>query len=344
MEPPRIPPLSPHEAELALARASADADWLASLRKAYQGRHDVLDALWWVAHPNTRAPGGLADPADGLRDLQRAVFSRAAAQSPVEAEQRLRERQQLLAEDARFLQQAWLSAPPYVKGASHPHRAPEPATAVDALRDRNDPAERAAAPRRKLLIPALVSVGLLAAILGLPTLTGLDAGTDSEPTPMPTTPTTTPHARMEIVTFVSDGNVSDPQAVLARPAVESDQPRFEPGEPFEPESFRRLPDLVGFLELYLSRGEQADSICLVVIRHDGVNQGSCVPQTTFARQGIELGSSADRYQIGGDVTILSESFSLSANGDFHYEARARVPETTPGSDIAPDAGEYFLDS
>ena len=381
MEPAPIHHLAPRDAEFALERARADAEWLASLRSAYRGRHDVLDALWWVAHPHTATPSGLTDPADGLRELQRAVFSRAAAESPVievdnpdgvgvlrirEAEHRLREAERVLAEDSRCLDQAWLVVhpaainpvaavvpgtagkivvPPLIEASSHLHRAPDPTqeTAGEVQLDDTGLTEPDAEPRRKLLIPVVAGIGLLAAILVLPTLPGLNAGIGGEPTPAPTTPSTTPHTRTEIVTIVSDGNVSDPLSVLLRPEAESDKPRFGMELNHEPGSFRRLPDLVGNVELYVARGEEANTICLVAVREDGVGMSSCVPEATYLKQGIQLGSSGNQYQAG-HLMILTESFTLLPNGDFHYQATARASLTRTDSDIAPVAEERFLGS
>lgn len=92
-----------------LERAGSDPDFETGLRAAYQGRHDVLDALWWAAHPLTSSPRGVADPARELRDLQRAAFSRSDDRTPEEvqeAERRLHEVERMLAEDSRRLADA----------------------------------------------------------------------------------------------------------------------------------------------------------------------------------------------------------------------------------------------
>jgi hypothetical protein len=70
-------------AEARLARrlweaTQTDAALLADLTAAYRGRHDLRDALWWRAHPLTSTPAGIADPAQALRPLQDAVFSKVA--------------------------------------------------------------------------------------------------------------------------------------------------------------------------------------------------------------------------------------------------------------------------
>jgi hypothetical protein len=84
--------------------AQADAALGAVLRRAYLGRHDVLDALWWRAHPLTETPAGRLDPAAELPTLQAAVYSRArSAESAPGDEQRLAALQLALEQDAADL-------------------------------------------------------------------------------------------------------------------------------------------------------------------------------------------------------------------------------------------------
>ena len=53
------------------------------LRASYRGRHDVLDALWWRAHPSTRSPGGEPDPSTALPELMAEVYSRRGMSEPL---------------------------------------------------------------------------------------------------------------------------------------------------------------------------------------------------------------------------------------------------------------------
>ncbi|TFB85366.1 hypothetical protein E3O44_14410 [Cryobacterium algoricola] len=85
--------------------AQADAALHAVLRRDYRGRHDVLDALWWRAHPLTESPSGRPDPAAALPDLQAAVYSRArSAESAPEDEERLAALKQALDQDTADLE------------------------------------------------------------------------------------------------------------------------------------------------------------------------------------------------------------------------------------------------
>ncbi|QWT24304.1 hypothetical protein KPL76_02485 [Subtercola sp. PAMC28395] len=58
---------------------------LAALEDAYSGRFAVMDALWWSAHPLTRAPSGALDPALALAAARAAAYSREASTSPLVA-------------------------------------------------------------------------------------------------------------------------------------------------------------------------------------------------------------------------------------------------------------------
>jgi hypothetical protein len=54
----------------------------ADLNGSSRDTQDVLDALWWAAHPLRPTPIGRTDPAVYLVELQAAVFSRAAVPEP----------------------------------------------------------------------------------------------------------------------------------------------------------------------------------------------------------------------------------------------------------------------
>ncbi|HEU4807751.1 MAG TPA: hypothetical protein VFT01_05775 [Homoserinimonas sp.] len=353
----------------ALDRCNDDPAFEAALRAAYHGRHDVLDALWWAAHPLTDSPRGVADPARGLLELQRAVFSRAAADSPMvevtdpetgamrrlrESEHRLQEAERTISGDAQHLtdvlgavglsptpvtevkyesagrepQPAVISIASSPAGPDNPQRDTNDSQAVQE--DDNAPPAVTPDARRKFLLPALAGMGLLAAILLLPTLSELDAGADSE-SPPPST--TAPRITTEIVTIGADGKVSDPLEILERPLAESDHPPTGFDEMHAAGSFRALPGMVAHTQLYLARGVEPETICLAVVRPDLAGMSSCVSESTFLDEGIHL--SGGRYGIDANETILTESYSLLPTGEFHYEATARVrtdpvpPEGSP---------------
>jgi hypothetical protein len=63
--------------------AQSNAHLQRRLRAAYRGRHDVLDALWWRAHPSTRSPNGQSDPASTLPEALAEVYSRRSSTEPL---------------------------------------------------------------------------------------------------------------------------------------------------------------------------------------------------------------------------------------------------------------------
>ncbi|WP_108249033.1 hypothetical protein [Planctomonas deserti] len=64
-----------------LARIERDPEAGTRAERAYRGRHDLRDALWWAAHPGTTSPSGAPDPALELRRLRSAAFSREGQES-----------------------------------------------------------------------------------------------------------------------------------------------------------------------------------------------------------------------------------------------------------------------
>lgn len=62
-------------------RADLDQEF-ATLIGTNRDAHDVMDALWWAAHPLQPTPAGEIDPAVHLVELQSSVFSRAAMPEP----------------------------------------------------------------------------------------------------------------------------------------------------------------------------------------------------------------------------------------------------------------------
>ncbi|GAA1000999.1 hypothetical protein [Subtercola frigoramans] len=71
------------QASRVLEIARADPGALDALEAAYSGRFAVMDALWWSAHPLTRAPSGALDPAMALPAARAAAYSREASSSPI---------------------------------------------------------------------------------------------------------------------------------------------------------------------------------------------------------------------------------------------------------------------
>lgn len=332
--------------EAALERATDD-DWLERVRSAYRGRHDVLDALWWAAHPLTTAPSGTQDPATGLAALQRAVFARPDGddEKRLDQERRLYELQSQLATDARLLAEA-------LGAATHPQTASEATTSgethpvVGRGQDSRDPrhmqtfattspgevivesdiGDNTPPPGgRSLILLGAATAAVLAALVFLPNIPSERPEVEGTPPPVAALPPQPgERTQLQIVPLVADGNVEDPLEILERPQAEEDRLAGWLTGVLQDGSSRRLPDMVGHLELYVARSGDASGVCLVVERQDGSAMSNCVPDDLFAVEGIRLLGS-DRYQIWPDATVLSESFTLSPDGDFHYEAVVRAP-------------------
>jgi hypothetical protein len=303
------------------------------------------------------------------------VFSRAAAEAGAtarvrESEHRLRQEQELLANDARHLADAVsavgaaaLSADDTAPSAdmadaTRQVQAPEfrPALieASTLVRARqpslereepvlNAPDDMSAAPETTTAheVAAQQTAARRPKIL-LPALAGMGLLTiilllptlsdlDMDADGKPSPAgTTPPRISTEIVTLGATGNVTDPLAVLERPQNEADRPPEGFPTSIPLGNFRGLPDLVGHVRLYLARNEPA-SVCLVVVQPRNQGMTGCMPESNFTEDGLQL--SGGRYEVDSFMTILTESYSLLPSGDFEYHATARVRER-----MAPPAG------
>ncbi len=303
---------SRQQAEALLQRASDDAVWLSALRDAYRGPHDVLDALWWQARPLTVAPSGTPYPGADITRLQRAVYSRPTGDNPQRSEsaQQLRQLLTILEQDATVLTEAIAAAsagenPNDSQAAETPSRLSAPATGV--LGTTTDTA-----------------LGLL---IFVPTIPSEDAVFTEAPPAAALPPQPGERVQMEIVPLSADAELSDPMEILNRPIAEGDRPAESLERQLEEGSYRKLPDLIGNVSVYLARSVEPGGICLSVARRDGGALSGCVSDDTFARDGISIRGS-ERYEIWPGATILSESFALSPTGDFQYEAIVRAPVHT----------------
>ena len=64
----------------AMTHIAEDPAFVARVREAYTGRHDVFDALAWLLRPGMPGPSGAADPASALPALQALVYGRGSQQ------------------------------------------------------------------------------------------------------------------------------------------------------------------------------------------------------------------------------------------------------------------------
>jgi hypothetical protein len=67
---PAAGPSAPYE------RALGDPGFLERVARRYGGRHDLLDALWWLDHPGQPGPSGAAPPLAALAGARRTLYAR----------------------------------------------------------------------------------------------------------------------------------------------------------------------------------------------------------------------------------------------------------------------------
>jgi len=123
--------------------------------------------------------------------------------------------------------------------------------------------------------------------------------------------------------------VTDPLTLLERPQTPQDLPAGFLR--FDADGYRALPNLVPQVKLYLARGNQPDTVCLVVMGAEAEIMSTCLAATEFTDGELRL--ARGRYELSNDTTILTESYSLLPTGDFRYAATARVTGelTSPGT-------------
>ena len=283
MSRPEAPPGASEAARL-LARATDDPALRSRLRSHYEGRHDVLDALWWRVHPLTTAPSGRADPALALDPLRRAAYSRSTA-APVPyrdaggatvlispGELALREALTVLDADTAALDRVLADD---VGERRPPVLPPDPNTATA---DPNSPMpidgmRRPLVRRVVLAVAAVVVIAALGFTLGrLADRPGPGAGSDSSASPY-------------------DGGAQRGEATLA--LLESaQQPRDIPPFALGTDTIASSVHLIfngygpGVL-VYGALGHR-DSVCLVVVIAEERSSQTCSTTDRFIDDGLRL--------------------------------------------------------
>jgi hypothetical protein len=82
--------------------ALIDADFCARVGREYAGEHDVLDALWWLSHPDDIGPSGASSPRRLLSIARRSLYGHEPAATEVQgyaiaAERERSDRERLVA-------------------------------------------------------------------------------------------------------------------------------------------------------------------------------------------------------------------------------------------------------
>lgn len=324
-------------AELLLDRVTSDPALLLRLRGAYRGRHELLDSLWWAAHPLTVSPRGNRDPAYELSELQRAVFARGPSGSPIveaddpvtgtrirmrESERRLLDKQRELDDDARELWLALDAIEPQAAAVAPRMDPEEVEISAEQPQQASSSGERppkASDPSRSEKPKWAVAGALVAVLTGallLPAIAQIPFADE----PGASAPAETPAKEQSVLD--ASGQIAPPLTLLAESAIAGELPvasRLDdiPGL----KAVRALPSLAQHLDLYVATGA-AESVCLIAIYSDGDGTAECVPESRFAEDGIVFGPFSGNYPLGPDATraVLSETLILAADGTFTFRS------------------------
>jgi hypothetical protein len=287
-------------------QAIDDPAFLEAVGAAYRGRLAVLDALWWLAHPDDPAPDGRPAPSATLRALQRRAFAadgdaagdHAVAAAILTAEAELTAERAAI-DSAVATARASLAGVPgeSVVAAEPVPTDPVPAGAVDALGgaagqggSTGSPDTRGArgTPRSRVLLAAVftAAVALGAVLGGVATNLSRSAPSATEgPATMPTS-----DAAPTAVAPVLIGRIFD------RVQTFKDVPVATMPEIFVPESFRYLgsagwtdADVDGITDTpyYAARGAEG-TVCLVVVREHSGYLSTCALEAAYPAAGLRL--------------------------------------------------------
>lgn len=281
---------TPEEARGLLDAAREDPAMATALREAYRGRHCVLDALWWRAHPSTPCPSGAADPAEERAAAASLAYSREGRPGDLASLASFDER---LATDAARLDEAIRE----VRGRP----------AEGAARGGTDAAGSTPPRRRRRL--ALAGAALLVVIasglavsasqgLRLPGSSGAVAG---DPSPA----------------------WLGPPDVFARDQVAGDSPDAILPDDYEAATVRRLlatgegdgADAVGDYQLFGARTADG-GVCLVLVFADGTISSSCVSEAEFDARGVGVTTNVYRHSRAslGTLVLVPHTVTWSRDG------------------------------
>ncbi|HYI34742.1 MAG TPA: hypothetical protein VEX88_14875 [Glaciibacter sp.] len=300
------------EAEKLWTDSQSDAKLLADLRAAYRGRFDVLDALWWRAHPGVPTPQGVPDPAAELVTLSASVYSVPTTAEPLvefidpvsnqpvrstEDGRRLRLLTLHLAEDAAALDAA-------IHNSSQPPTLP-PASALSMTpggRQRDRAGRKAAA----VCLAALALLGVGAATTILEPMFGPDADVAAAPEVLQIF---TDHDRYPVVIAPDLGNRFNPASIRSVTPPGAEQAGYE---------------------MYVAQNTDGD-YCVVLQNLEGRLDTRCTSAVELASSGLRLDAvvipppsvlESSQPPIPFDVTVI-----WSTDGTFTaaFSPRPRLP-------------------
>jgi hypothetical protein len=292
------------EAARIFAMASADTSIAERLRAAYHGHGDVLDVLWWRAHPLADTADGTPDPTAELNALRRTAYSREGSPAALAA---VFEREQLARDTDRALDAAMAAIS---LRTEPPRETPDPSTmavmdAGEPARIDTPPLEPAPARPRLRAAIAIIAAAIVVAGLGF----GIGRGVSSEPVPTATpTPTFRP--------FSAGQHGSATLALLETPQTPADIPPFALEEDVVASTVHLLPGAQSPAIAVYGALTSDQHICLVIITHDLRSASTCATERTFIAIGLRLRvTTADQVINGsGFPTKVYYEYFWSSDG------------------------------
>jgi len=300
------------EDALLLLDAANEPAVLAALRGAYRGRHGVLDALWWRAHPQLPSPSGARDPAVERDSLARRAYSREARPTdPVD----LASADEELVTDAARLDEAIAAmrraASRMAAGDTGHAGRTGPPGATGRIRHTGGSgrpghtgAERSMAlPHRRIALAGAAVLVVIAAGLAVSAANGS----------LPVGATTR--------TDVTAGDRAPDE--LARDRAVGDVPDAALPDGYDLATVRRLlpandvdgADAVGDYDLFGARTVD-DAVCLVLAFADGGIASSCVSEAEFGSRGVGVTTNVYRQSRAslGTLVLVPHTVTWSQDG------------------------------
>lgn len=312
------------EALRVLFLVEAQPDRLARLRECYEGRHDVLDALWWRLHPREPSPRGTPDPLVERDALQRLAFSRQGEGSPMveERDPVTGEEIRLTADELRLrnLDAALLADGAALDAAIARFSADFPATASGPAEEPPPPAVPVARePRRRWPVAVLASV-LTALLVATAALAWKVGETSDRLDTLAEAAVADEGERWRDV----DTTTSEALMIFTRTQVLDDMYPLQLPVAYDPRSVRRLRPAVtsGSLRLFAVLADPGD-VCLIAVLSDLSSASVCSPVREFEEAGLVLAVSipaADRPR-SSPFQPLASTITWLPSGTVSMETR-----------------------
>ena len=285
------------------ANVATDAEASAALRAAtaWPEGPDLLDALWWLAHPLVPTPAGRLDPALELAELEGFVYSKAGSQeSAVDvvdpatgetvratpSEFRLRTLRAARFEQAAVLDEVLAR---FADGADDPGGIDSDAASAPSTVEATPDHPRSAL-RRRAIVPSAVAGAFVLGVVLASIVMSVQSGVRAAATPSatPSLPVAGPPASDDAILLVFD-----------RPTNYPDIHVPDLGDRYAPDSLRNIsgtsPVEDGFA-VVVGRSADDGLYCLIVADKSGFGGAGCTTADVVARQGL---------WIRTQVTVLS---------------------------------------